>query len=88
MQFKNMQNMQTEICKTMPKNAMKNAIICGNMQKQIRQYAFTCWPLKFNDMQCICNYMKLYVDICDGNYMQKYAKNICTNMRKYANYMQ
>ena len=30
----------------------------------------------------------LYVDICDEIYMQIYAKKICTNMRKYANYIQ
>ena len=73
-------NMQTETCK------QNNSKICNekyasNMQiyaeicKTI--YAVICTNMLAINMQIYALYMQLYalyLDLCDGNYMQKYAK--------------
>ena len=63
-----MKNMH-QICKYMQKYAKKNVVICTYMPAI--------------NVQIYAMYMQLYalyVDICDGNYMQKCAKK---NMHKY-----
>ena len=59
--------------------------ICKNMQKYAKQiYAVICTYMLAINMQIYAMYMQLYalyVDICFGNYMQKYANK---NMHKYA----
>ena len=84
--------MQTEI---FTKNAQKcnenMHQICQYMQNMQKKYAVICTYMLAINMHIYAKYMQLYalyVDICDGNYMQKYAKK---NMHKYAkicNYMQ
>ena len=81
------------MCKHVQTEMQNNAKICNekyasNMQifAEIckKKNVVICTYMLAINMQIYAMYMQLYalyVDICDGNYMQKYAKK---NMHKYA----